>query len=178
MKPLRKVIFLIFILTCMMACEKSYRVLEPGVYLIEKTEGYQVDVFEKNDSLFIKMGSDIHYVHEKKSRSYIKKDKREYKTWMDGDTLKVFKSKYIPLKQTLTYKFTGVWFNKEKDLKIESNLLKNSFWTLTSNGVPNNTYLPKKTKNGFAITLNNEIVEFVLEGNCLKDSNGYLYCKI
>lgn len=177
MRSLTKGYLFILILLSLEACKKSYRVLEPGVYLIEKSEGYQVNVFEKRDSLFIKMGRDLHYVHEKKSRSYIKMEDREIKTWMDGDTLKVFKSKYIPLKQTLTYKFTGVWYSEEKDLIIESNLLKDSFWTLTKNGIPNNTYLPKKTENGFAITLNNEIVEFILEGNCLKDSEGYLYCK-
>lgn len=96
---------------------------------------------------------------------------------MRGDTLKFFKHSLVPIEKTKQYKFNGTWYNEEKNITIQSDLIRESFWKISLQGVEA-SYLPKLTADGYEITLNNKIVEFISQGDCLKDSNGYLYCKI
>ncbi|MCH2216520.1 MAG: hypothetical protein MK076_00320 [Flavobacteriales bacterium] len=167
----------------LLSCKKDSQSTIIGEWADQKTEFARIKISASNGNQWL-MLRDKKFKLEKKDNSQylVEVNNREYPLIYDetSDILTFNSISYIRVDERLEKMFVGSWSSvNEKDALVFDIYLINGrlIWYITKDLKEQTRYYPKKTKEGFVLTYENQEVLFTIEEEYIVDSNGRKFQK-
>jgi hypothetical protein len=153
-----------------------------GNWVDQKTEFAQISITSSMGELWLTTRGKEYKINNVGEKYAININNREYLLYYnDVDRVLSFNNIfYIREKESLKYAFLGTWssVNKEESLVFDIRVERGGLlWEVIKNQEEPIQYFPKRTKEGFAFTYENQLLFFTIVDNCIVDSTGRKFCK-
>lgn len=153
-----------------------------GDWIDQKNEYIQINVSQSKGKLWLTIGGNKYEASPNKDIYIVEiKNKKHPLFYNELDRVLSFNNIfYIRQSESLKNAFVGKWSSANKDeslvfdIKLENEIL---IWDIRKNQQEPVTYYPKKTKEGFTFTYDNQQLFFTILEDCIIDSKGRKFCK-
>lgn len=153
-----------------------------GNWVDQKTEFALISISDANGDLTITTRGKKHPIKADGDQYVVEISNRKYPLFYNEiDKVLSFNNIfYIRENQSLKNTFLGSWTHESKEeslifkIRIENGGL---LWEVLKNGAEPVQYYPKRTKEGFAFTYDNQQLFFTILEDCIIDSKGRKFCK-
>ena len=177
---MKKIISLALLVITLISCGKSYMESMKGTWIPKETESGKLIISESKGTYYLKFDFATFPVVKKEDGRFVTLGEQEALFFYDKNRniVNVNGQEFIPIENSITKQYIGKWKSADSDILfeiVEENY--NFLWYITKDSVKD-IYYPKKTKDGFSFTYNNEPISFIIKNNVMIDSNGHTYSKI